>query len=255
MPERLRDMQYAFAAHIRNPSGQPAPADVEDRRMQVYRELFFNNINRFISNSFPVVRQMYSDTEWRAVVRAFYSEHSCRTPLFPELPNEFVRYLQEQRQNRPGDPPFLLELAHYEWIEIALQQDDREPGDIEVDRDASLLEGVPVLSPLAWPLTYRFPVHQIGPKNRPSEPPATTTQLLAYRNRVNKVKFMQLNEVTQWLVTALGEDRSLTGRQLLTELAGVIHHPNPDRLIESGHQLLRGFLQKDIVLGCRPGSS
>jgi len=254
MPDRLRAMQYAFAAHIRNPAGQPAPADVDDRRMQVYRELFFNNINRFISNSFPVLRQMYADSEWHDMVREFYAEHLCRTPLFPELPKEFLRYLQEQRENRPGDPPFLLELAHYEWIEIALQQDDREPGDIEADRDADLLEGVPLLSPLAWPLTYRFPVHRIGPKNRPTEAPAATTQLLAYRNRVNKVKFMQLNEVTQWLVTALGDDRSLTGRQLLNELAGILNHPNPDRLLESGHQLLRDFLKKDIVLGCVPGS-
>ncbi|HKX55116.1 MAG TPA: putative DNA-binding domain-containing protein, partial [Xanthomonadales bacterium] len=34
----------AFAAHIRNPAVAPAPADVEDRRMQIYRDLFFNNI-------------------------------------------------------------------------------------------------------------------------------------------------------------------------------------------------------------------
>jgi hypothetical protein len=131
-----------------------------------------------------------------------------------------------------------------------LAQDENELDDIKVDRNADLLSGVPVLSPLAWPLTYRYPVHRIGPANQPLEPPASATQLLAYRNRVNKVKFMQLNDVTQWLVTALGEERSLTGRQLLEELAGVLQHPNPDRLIESGHQLLRDFLKKDIVLGC-----
>jgi len=250
MPDSLRTMQYAFAAHIRNPSKQPAPDDVDDRRMRVYRNLFFNNINRFIANSFPIVRQMYSDSEWRDLVREFYSEHFCRTPLFPELPKEFLRYLQDQRADRPGDPPFLLELAHYEWVELALAQDENELDDIKVDRNADLLSGVPVLSPLAWPLTYRYPVHRIGPANQPLEPPASATQLLAYRNRVNKVKFMQLNDVTQWLVTALGEERSLTGRQLLEELAGVLQHPNPDRLIESGHQLLRDFLKKDIVLGC-----
>ena len=154
--------------------------------------------------------------------------------------------------DRPGDPPFLLELAHYEWTEIALGQDEHEPADIKVDRTADLLEGIPVLSPVAWPLTYRYPVHQIGLQNRPSEPPKTATQLLAYRNRVNKVKFMQLNDVTQWLVTALGEKRSQTGRQLLEELALLLKHPNPDRLIESGEQLLKDFLKKDIVLGCEP---
>jgi hypothetical protein len=250
MPDSLRTMQYAFAAHIRNPSKQAAPGDVDDRRMQVYRDLFFNNISRFIANSFPVARQMYTDSEWRSLVREFYSEHSCKTPLFPELPKEFLHYLQEQRVDRPGDPPFLLELAHYEWVEIALAQADREVDDIEADRNADLLREIPVLSPLAWPLTYRYPVHRIGPNNRPSDPPVTPTQLLAYRNRSYKVKFMQLNDVTQWLITALGEDRQLTGRQLLEDLARVMQHPNPDRLIDSGHQLLRDFQDKDIVLGC-----
>ena len=253
MPDRLRAMQYAFAAHIRNPSKQAAPDDVDDRRMQVYRNLFFNNISRFIANNFPVMRQMYTDSEWRGLVREFYSEHLCRTPLFPELPKEFLRYLEEHRAQRPGDPSFLLELAHYEWIEIALAQDERELDDIKADRTADLLEEIPVLSPLAWPLTYRYPVHRIGPNNRPSNPPAAPTQLLVYRNRADKVRFMQLNDVTQWLITALGEERSLTGRQLLEELARVLHHPNPDRLIENGHQLLRDFLKKDIVLGCVPG--
>ena len=253
MPDSLRTIQYAFTAHIRNPAKHPAPGDVDDRRMRVYRDLFFNNINRFIANSFPVVRQMYTDPEWRSLVREFYSEHFCQTPLFPELPKEFLRYLQEHRVGRPGDPPFLLELAHYEWVEIALAQDEHEANDIKADRNADLLQGIPVLSPLAWPLTYRYPVHRIGPENRPLEPPAAATQLLAYRNRSNKVKFMQLNDVTQWLITALGEERSLTGRQLLEELARVLHHPNPDRLIENGHQLLRDFLKKDIVLGCVPG--
>jgi hypothetical protein len=253
MPETLRDMQVAFAAHIRNPSGSPAPAGVEDRRMRIYRDLFFNNINRFIAKSYPVVRQLYTDPEWRRLMREFYSEHRCRTPLFPELPKEFLRYIEEQRQDRPGDPPFLLELAHYEWVELALTQHETEIDDIPADRTADLLQGVPVLSPLAWPLTYRFPVHQIGPDNRPAEPPERATQLLVYRNRSNQVRFMLLNDVSQWLVTALGQDRSLTGRQLLEELAGVLHYPDPERLIGHGHRLLQDFREKDIVLGCVPG--
>ena len=36
--------QYAFAAHIRDPENNPAPTGIEDRRMGVYRELFFNNL-------------------------------------------------------------------------------------------------------------------------------------------------------------------------------------------------------------------
>ena len=53
--------QYEFAAHIRDPEHKPAPDDIEDRRMGIYRELFYNNVEGFLSNSFPVLRKLMDD--------------------------------------------------------------------------------------------------------------------------------------------------------------------------------------------------
>ena len=44
------DIQNEFMAHIRKPNTNPCPADVEDRRMAIYRELFFNNIKRLFQS-------------------------------------------------------------------------------------------------------------------------------------------------------------------------------------------------------------
>jgi hypothetical protein len=63
LPEFTR-RQYAFAAHIRDPEHQPAPDDIEDRRMQIYRELFYNNVEGFLSGTFPVLRKIHSDGDW-----------------------------------------------------------------------------------------------------------------------------------------------------------------------------------------------
>ena len=90
------------------------------------------------------------------VRRAFPRE---ATPLFPEIAREFVDFLQARAGQSDCDPPFLAELAHYEWVELALQiseatVDDlgREPlGDPGSSPGQALLDGVPVLSPLAWP--------------------------------------------------------------------------------------------------------
>ena len=35
----FQDMQYAFAAHLRDPAHAPAPEGIEDRRLAVYRSL------------------------------------------------------------------------------------------------------------------------------------------------------------------------------------------------------------------------
>jgi len=251
-PENLRSLQTRFAAHIRDPENHAAPADVEDRRMEIYRQLFFNNINKFLASNFPVLRQLYDDEAWRQLARDFYTEHRCHTPLFPELPKEFLRYLQDQRKDRPGDPAFLLELAHYEWVELALSMDENELEDTVANSTGDLMEEVPVLSPLAWPLSYRFPVHQIRPGFEPEAPPEQATHILVYRDRNDKVKFMQLNDVSRLLLNLLQENRGLTGLELLSEIASSINHPDSSVVIDSGEKLLQDLRSKDVILGTRP---
>lgn len=252
-PEQLTKLQTAFAAHIRNPEGEAAPDGIEDRRMAIYRRLFFNNINKFLSSNFPVLRRLYEDQEWHSLVRDFYRDHHCRTPLFPELPKEFLRYLQDVRGHRPGDPPFLLELAHYEWVELALSLDENEVEHApDVDVAGDLMDAVPVLSPLAWPLSYSYPVHRIRPGYTPQTPPDEPTHILAWRDRDDNVKFMQLNGVARLLLDHMHQGRRMTGRQMLSEVAAVIGHPNPDSVIENGATLLENLRRKDILLGSRP---
>ena len=250
-PENLRSLQMSFAAHIRDPENQAAPADIEDRRMAIYRRLFFNNIVRFLASNFPVLRQLYDEKAWRQLAQEFYTEHRCHTPLFPELPKEFLRYLQEKRADRAGAPPFMLELAHYEWVELALSMDEREREDTVANSTGDLMAEAPVLSPLAWPLSYRYPVHQIRPGFEPDTPPEKATHLLVYRNRHDKVKFMQLNDVSRLLLNLMQENSELTGLELLSETANRINHPNPSVVISNGKTLLQDLRSKDILLGTR----
>jgi hypothetical protein len=248
----LADLQRQFAAHIRDPGRHAAPADVEDRRMKIYRELFFNNISSLLAGNFPVLRALCDDTAWRALVRDFYSAHRCRTPLFPEVAREFLRYLQDTRGHRPEDPPFLLELAHYEWTELALSLDERELADIPALTDGDLLDGRPVLSPLAWPLSYRYPVHRIRPDYQPQEAPAEATHLLVYRDRTDAVRFMLLNEVTRLLLELLRSDDAASGRAALREVARHIAHPQPESVLHAGAGVLEDLRARDVLLGTRP---
>ncbi|HKX57205.1 MAG TPA: putative DNA-binding domain-containing protein [Xanthomonadales bacterium] len=256
MPEpagRLRQQQMAFAAHIRNPAVAPAPADVEDRRMQIYRDLFFNNICNFLASNFPVLRKIHGETAWRKLAREFYTEHRAHTPLFPEIPREFLRYVQEQRQDRAGDPPFLLELAHYEWVELALSLETHEIDGIEVEVGGDLLQGVPLLSPLAWPLAYQFPVHRLSPDYQPSTPPDQATRLLVYRDRADQVRFMEINPVT-WLLLEKLQAGGHSGQEVLQSVAAEIGRAGDEAVLEHGHKILQDLRQRDVILGVRTSS-
>ena len=247
----LGDLQTAFAAHIRDPENKPPPEDVEDRRMKIYRDLFFNNIQSMLAGNFPVLHALHAEQDWLALIRDFYAHYRCHTPMFTEIAREFLRYLQDFREVQGNDPPFLLELAHYEWVEMALELDEKELANIAADPAGDLLANPPLLSPLAWPLSYRFPVHRIGPDFRPDAPPEEATHILVYRNREDEVKFMQLNSVSRLLLEFLQEAPASTGLELLNRVAGAIQHPNPEAVIKAGGSLLEGLRNRDVLLGTR----
>ena len=199
----FKDHQYAFTAHIRDPENVDAPDGIEDRRMGIYRELFYNNIEGFIAGGFPVIRSIYSEKNWHKMVREFFAHHKSKTPYFLEISQEFLDYLQNERELQAEDPAGLLELAHYEWVELALHVSDETIDRQSIEPNGNLLEGHPVLSALAWPLAYQFPVHKMCPDYLPEKAPEQPTYLIVYRNRNDEVKFMELNPVTARLINLL----------------------------------------------------
>ena len=250
-PEALFRLQTSFAAHIRDPQSVAAPEGVEDRRMSIYRDLFFNNICNLLSANFPVLKSLYTKAAWTTLCREFYRDYRCHTPLFPELPREFLQYLQDHRQDHVEDRPFMLELAHYEWIELALTLDETELDDIGVSRHGDLLGGTPVLSPLAWPLSYQYPVHQIRIEFQPKTAPDKATHLLVWRLPDYTVKFMQLNEISLMLLQKIKEEPTLSGLELLTAIGRHINHPKPQVVLEGGLSLLNELKDKQVILGTR----
>lgn len=250
MPEFVR-RQYEFTAHIRDPERQPAPADVDARRMALYRELFYNNVAGFMANSFPVLHEILEDDHWHALIRDYFARHFARTPLFPEMPREFLRFLERERGPHPKDPPFLLELAHYEWVELALSIIDEEPPRAGIDPAGDLLSGIPVLSPLAWPLCYRFAVHRIGPDYRPQTPDSEHTHLLVYRDMDDEVGFIEINPITARLLTAIGNNDARCGHALLEDIAEELGHPRPEAVVAGGLEILEDLRRRGVILGVR----
>ncbi len=249
----LQAQQKLWTAHLRQPTVHAAPPAIEDRRLQIYRDLLYKNVEGLISGAFPVLRKITENSAWHAMVRDFMHRHICHTPYFMEIAQEFIQYLQHERAQEEGDPVFLLELAHYEWVEIALDLADTDIAAIAVNNHGSLLDEHPLVSPLAWSLAYRFPVHTIGPALQPQQVPAEPTYLVVYRNRSDQVKFLEANGVTARMLALLtGErtgERKLTGAQVLQRIAEEIQHPQPQQVVDSGLQTLTRLRELDIILG------
>jgi hypothetical protein len=166
------------------------------------------------------------------------------------MPREFLKYLETERNN-PDDPAFIKELAHYEWIELALMTSELDQ-DINwdtIDTEGELLNGKPVLSPLAWPLTYHYPVQKISPDFIPDSPSEQATYLLIYRDINDEIHFMELNPVSALLIQLINEDNHLTTKEMLEHIAEQLSHPQPDIVIQGGYQIIQNLKDRNVILG------
>jgi hypothetical protein len=237
--------QLEFAAYIRDPENNPPPADVEPQRMAMYRELFFNNIDSFLSANFPVLRTLLNDRQWFELGQDFFAKHVSQSPHFSEIPEEFLDYLQNERDSS-ADFPFMLELAHYEWVEMVLSIAKETVHENQQNLD-DLLNLRIQLSPLAWPLVYQYPVQQISPAYLPETPPEQATFLVVYRNPDDEVNFSVITPITYRLLQIIQEQGQVLTADCLKQIAEESNHPNPEMIVAGGLQILKELAEKTVV--------
>ncbi|WDG53684.1 DNA-binding domain-containing protein [Pseudomonas chlororaphis] len=235
----LDAQQQALTAYLRDPEHRAPPAGMDRARVEIYRELVFENLHSLLSGTFPVLRSVLGETDWRRLLRVFLREHRCATPKFGEIAGEFVAWMASTPAGlQDGSwPAFMVELSHYEWIEMALQQTEAEP--LPVSDPERLLTQPLRLSPLAWPLAYAWPVQRLGPTWRPSEPGAAPTLLLIHRDAGYRVRFCELSPLAWRLLERIEAFPQLHGRAQLQGLALEAGIDDLDTFLANGQSLLR----------------
>ncbi len=251
-PELLAFQRYqlAFTAHLRDPRAHPRLRKAEPRRMALYRELLYNSVESALLACFPVSRRVLGKRKWGKLVRSFLAQHRSHTTYFRQIPDEFILFLQHEWVPTADFPPFMQELAHYEWIELVLSVSTHEVNPGELDAHTDLLEKRPVLNPVLTLLDYAYPVHRIGPKYKPLETPAQITWLLVFRDRADRVRFIVLNPVSARLVSMLATGER-SGRTALLQLAGEIQHPEPENMLRFGLDILQNLYAEQAIIGTR----
>ena len=253
MPARpdFQRVQEEFCAHLRDPRHNPRPEDVEERRMAVYRDLFFKNIQGFVERSFPVMIRLLGPETSRELAYAFFSRHDCRTPYFHKIGQEFVDYLSREHAREPELPPFLAELAHYEWTEVRIRlNDEAPPHDLDrLDPGGDLLERPVILSPASELCAYAYPVHRIDRNHQPRQKPDSPTFLFAFRDLAGKARFMELNPVTARLVALLKDQPEIPARSQLERIAADLGRDKSETVVAGGRQVLERLRERGAILG------
>lgn len=243
----LQEQQTTLGLYLRDPEHNPPPAEMPLARAEVYRDLIFQNLSTLLSGTFPVLIKILGDEHWRLLVRSFLRDHRARTAKFGEIAQEFVEFLStEPDEFKPvAWPPFMLELAHYEWVEMVLQQSDSAP--LPSGSANSLLQQPLMISPLAWPLAYTWPVHLVGPDFQPQTAPAQPTLLLVRRAADWTVKFSELSPLAWRLLQRIAEFPLLDGQAQLQGLAQEAGSVGSQTFMDGGLALLRQMHGEGVV--------
>ena len=181
----FQEYQLAFTAHIRDPTLKKKPAKVADKRMAIYREIVFNNIFGSVSACFPVCQVCLGKRAWLKLVRTFFFFFQASSPIFREIPQQFLQFLNSaEKLSEYKRPVYFGQLAHYEWVELAVASQQTE--NLKLSAHIQLLDEKPVLTAAHMLLTYDYPVHKISARFKPSTP--EQTYLLVFRNKDLQVR-------------------------------------------------------------------
>lgn len=240
----LREQFDAMAQHVRDPATHAGPPGIEARRLKIYSDLVYNNLDGLLASGFPVIRKTLGDADWQALLRGFLARHHSHTPLFTELGRELIAFIEAEPDPRR---PWLAELAHYEWAELGLQLSDAALP--PHDPDGDLLAGIPLLSPLAWPLAYRWPVNRIGPNFQPAAPPAEPTLVLLRREPDGRIHFSQLSPLLFRLLELIGANTERSGRELMQQLTDEAGQADFGDFLREATPMLQRLQAEGVLLG------
>lgn len=243
-------VQHAFADTVRDPSARHS-FNFEARRLAVYQELFFNNVEGFAASAFPVLKEIIVATlgeeNWLRLVRRFMVEHRCETPYFLQISEEFLRFLQHSMDagNSESLPEYAWQLAHWEWMELHADVTPTESSMlISTLSDEQLLHANISLSETAWVCAYDYAVHTLDAEHH--EVQAVPTYLMVYRNGQDDVGFNEINALSAALFETLRQQPDQTAEAVLLSLADASGLP-AQTVLSGGVQILQQWQRMCIV--------
>lgn len=190
MPTALSLFQKDFGGYVR---AQPSLIN-ENHRTHLYQTLVNNTISGFVNQCFPICRQIiqahYSELIWRELIKSFIACQPLNSPYFSEINEQFVAYLSSEGLAKFGLPKFLGEFAHYEWIELYVDNLPNNKNHLFFKNKSAFF-----INHSVQILYYEWAVHEISINNLPTQ--KSQSFLLVFRHNIHdKIEFMVINKLS-----------------------------------------------------------
>ena len=189
------------------------------------------------------------------MIKTFIKDHHCHSPLYREIPDEFIDFLMN-KQSQLIVPGFIIELAHFEWMELILETEKSSSSTDFIPVQGTLLSCTPVLNPVLHILHYHYPVQNISNSDQywknwdmhSESYPREKYILAGLRDSDDEIHFIELNAVTARLIELI-QKGLYTGKQALIELATEMHYDDVDSILPFGTEILLQLEEQQIIIG------
>lgn len=237
-------LQSQFTAFIRNPEHAPVPEGCDPERMKFYHQLFFNNFDGILENTFDRTRAHLADEQWQLLVKLFFSSVPQHSPYLVDVPARFLEFLQEQ--NTVPLAEALLELAAFEATlhECRMAEDLTLP-EAQMTSPDALFDCAWQPHPQGVLFESAYPVNQADfPLD---EAPAQPTLLWIQRDDAGVVQIYNLSAASaRWLVL-LDAHAGATPNVSLAQLAQELN-VEPDSLAEFARAQLADWIADGVLI-------
>ena len=233
----FREPPAAFAAGRGIEAADQASLAARRDRWRLYRDLIRTALEDPLADALPITKALLEAAGvWDGAVDAFLASRTVQSPYYRDIPPAFVAWLADSRWGQ-DHWPFLLQLAHYEVLELDVVRHPDEPPPPGLLPEPAAAR-VAVLDPAARNLAYGFAV-QAATVEAP-EPPAAFAFLLCHRDPSGAFRVLELTAHVSALLA-----RSLEGQALGPALADLGVAP------AEAFPLLRDFRDRGAILGFR----
>lgn len=179
-----------------------------------YRRLIRNNIHNAMVQAFPIAFTVLSETRWSTLIDDFHAHHSAVTPQVWKLPLEFYSFVKANNYTDKFSLPFLNDLLHFEWIEIAVHtMEDQAPRPFCQEGDT--LSDIIVVAPEYRMIRLKYPVHLYAAEEALHHP--GDYFLLIFRTSDFDVQFVDLPALHAFYFEQIAGGNTV--REILKEVA------------------------------------
>lgn len=219
--------------------------NIVPEKIQIYHELVRNNIEEVLYRAFPLTFHLLTQKQWNEMLDLYLAKEDFTAHSVWRLPQALVRVAMEQKWAERWNIPYLLDLLHFEWIEIEIDMmPDLPRGDFK--KEGRILDDLLVLNPESQIIVYSYPVYE---KNvLPREMKEGIYPVLVLRHPdTGEVHFIALSRFFLHVYEMLTEH---TGREALIQAAKTFQL-NESKALSVGEKFLIDLMDQQAIYGWR----